>query len=94
MWCPRNRVIYFFKESLPSAVDLLEDGIGVSSPLVSGGFEVVVIEKAEDIGDELRNAFKAAQADNLAGNFSEEAFHKIEPRGGGWSEMKVNAFSA
>ena len=48
-----------------------------------------MIQKAENVSDQGRNAAKAARADDLAGDFAKEAFHQIEPGGRGGNEMDV-----
>jgi hypothetical protein len=51
--------------------------------------EIVVIEKAGDVGNQGRDAAKTARADDLGGDFAKEAFHQIEPGGRGGNEMDV-----
>ena len=49
----------------------------------------MIIEKAEDIGDQGSDAAKAARADDLGGNFAKETFHQIKPGRRGGNEMDV-----
>ena len=63
--------------------------VGVRSPAVGLGIEIVMIQKAEDVGDQGSDAAKAPRADDLGGDFAKEAFHRIEPGGRGGDEMEV-----
>ena len=53
-----------------------------------------MVEKAEDVSYELRYVLEAPQTNNLASDLSEKAFHQIEPRAGGRSKVKMEAFPA
>jgi hypothetical protein len=63
--------------------------LGVRSPAIGFGIEIVMIEKAGDVGHQGPDAAKASRADDLGGDFAKEAFHQIEPRGRGGNEMDV-----
>ena len=68
-------------------MEFFEDALGVCSPAVGFGVEIMTIEKAENVSDQGCDAAKAARADDLAGNFAKEAFHQIEPGGRSGNEM-------
>ena len=62
---------------------------GVGSPAVGLGIKIMMIKKAEDVGDQGADAAKAARADDLGGDFPKEAFDQIEPGGRGGSKMDM-----
>jgi hypothetical protein len=86
---PVNRIVYFFEHGLPGAIEFFKDAVGVRGPAVGFGIAIVMIQKAEDIGDQGSDAAKAPCADDLGCDFSKEAFHQIEPAGRGGNEMEV-----
>jgi hypothetical protein len=89
VWRPINRIVYFFQHRLPCAIELFKDALGVCSPAVGFGIEIVMIEKAEDVGDQGPDAAKASRADDLGCDLAKEAFQQIEPGGRGGDEMDV-----
>ena len=76
---------------MPCPIDFIEHCLRIGGPLVSGGLEIVMLQEAKDVGHQLRNILEAAQANDLAGNFAEKAFHQIEPRGGGGGKVQMKA---
>jgi hypothetical protein len=52
VWRPINRIVYFLQYRLPCAIELFKDALGVCSPAVGFGIEIVMIEKAEDVGEQ------------------------------------------
>src|SRR4029077_15259673 len=66
-----------------------QNAFGVCRPAVGFGMEIVMIQKAEDVGDQSPDAAKAARPDDLGGDFAKEAFHQIEPGRRGRDEMDV-----
>ena len=73
--CPINRIVYLFQQRLPGAIEFFENALGVRRPAIGFGIEIVMIEKAKDVGDQGHDASEAARTDDLGGDFAEEAFH-------------------
>ena len=62
--------------------------VGVRGPAVGFGIAIVMIEKAEDVGDQGSDAVKASRGDDVGGDLAKEAFHQIEPGGIGGNERR------
>jgi hypothetical protein len=57
-------------------IEFCKNALAVRSPAVRFGIEIVMIQKAENVGDQGCDAAKSAWADDLAGDFTKEAFHR------------------
>ena len=80
----------FIKRSL-SASDFFEDVRGFRGPDEGFWILVVVVDVVTDGHDELFQVLEDAAPQLVFGQVSEEAFDHIEPAGGGWCEVNVEA---
>src|SRR5258705_1154206 len=53
-----------------------------------------MLQESKDVSHQLRNALEAAQSNDLARDFAEEAFHQVKPRGGGGGKVQMKTLLA